>query len=629
MSRRSRETQCRYYVPSHQGVANGQQNGATTSTTASPPNGAGADAEDADGPGTPLAYVPNRAIPPIAPTPPSASPLLPHGRRRGTIVSRRYDPATMQPLYRVRIDPVNALPAPGNGDDDDDDDDRGRVQPPPAAEGTDGQAQRDGMDAVDDPDGCAEEHTAPLADILAWVSPAELERFELEWEDDVVVMIDEEGAVLLVSKEAQRAMMGWGQQPPSAAASGPAAAVAVVPAAADALAGEAEAGAGAAVPPVKLKRGRKKKPTKEFVDMLPARRRRGRPPKVMKMEDVMGVVGGDGENAQDSEEAVETASETAEYGEWVNPAHVRGTAPESVVPDRRDEREEMALSDSSDEDPLGKWRTAGELLETEQSTVRSTTSRRGSSRADAAQRGKARRNGSVPAGEPSMPASPVRRSMSSNGARLRRSSMSSNNSAANSFRTADSRRHSMRSSATPSRSSSGTGAESRAAGLLSTFHSTQKPSSRRKRAEEKHPNGDPEASPRATESITKTKRRRTSTTVPTTSALHQASSMLHPPAEGSSWEPEVEDEEEYEIESIISDQLFGNTWYYLVKWANWPPDEHSWFTEEELDGAREVLDAYLEQVRRKNRKGSKKGKERAVEGQLEWDHDEDVEMALR
>ncbi|KAL0258510.1 hypothetical protein SLS55_006006 [Diplodia seriata] len=619
MSRRRKERarQYRSHSPSHQGLANGLQNGATTTTT-STTNGA-ADTEDEDG--TPLAYVLNRAIPPIAPTPPAACPLLPLGRR-AAIVSRRYDPATMQPLYRVRVDPVDVLPARDDDDDDDnDDDDRGRVQSAAAAEGADGHAEGDGLNGVDDADGWAEDRTVPLADILAWVSPAELERFELEWEDDVVVMIDEEGAVLLVSKEVQRAMMGWGQQPPSAAAaaaaaaSGPDAAV-VVPAAGDAPADEA--GAGAAVPSGKLKRGRKKKPTKEFVDMLPARRR-GRPPKTAKL---MGVVVEDSENAQESEEVVETASETAEYGEWVNPAHVRGTAPDSVVPDWRDEREE---SDSSDEDPLGNWTAAEGLLKTK----RSATPSRGFSRADTAQRGKARRNGSVPAGEPSMPASPVRRSMSSNGARLRRSSMSSNNSAANSFRTADSRRHSMRSSATPSRSSSGTGAEDRAAGLLSAFHSTQKSSSRRKRAEVKHSNGTAEASPRDTESITKTKHRRTSTTVPTTSALHQASSMLHPPAEGSSWEPEVDEEEEYEIESIIRDQLLGNTWYYLVKWANYPQDEHSWFTEEELDGAREVLDAYLERVRRKKRKGSKKGKERAVESQLEWDHDEDVEMALR
>ncbi|KAL1617847.1 hypothetical protein SLS54_007629 [Diplodia seriata] len=494
-----RDRQRRSHSPSHQGVANGLQNGATTTTSTT--NGA-ADTEDEDG--TPLAYVPNRAIPPIAPTPPSACPLLPLGRR-AAIVSRRYDPVTMQPLYRVRVDPVDALPARDDDDDDnDDDDDRGRVQSA-AAEGADGQAEGDGLNGVDDADGCwAEDRTVPLADILAWVSPAELERFELEWEDDVVVMIDEEGAVLLVSKEVQRAMMGWGQQPPSAAAaaaaaaSGPDAAV-VVPAAGDAPADEA--GAGAAVPSGKLKRGRKKKPTKEFVDMLPARRR-GRPPKTAKL---MGVVVEDSENAQESEEVVETASETAEYGEWVNPAHVRGTAPDSVVPDRRDEREE---SDSGDEDPLGNWTAAEGLLETK----RSATPSRGSSRADTAQRGKARHNGSVPAGEPSMPASPVRRSMSSN---------------------------------------------------------------------------------------------------------------------GSSWEPEVDEEEEYEIESIIRDQLLGNTWYNLVKWANHPQDEHSWFTEEELDGAREVLDAYLERVRRKKKKGSKKGKERAVESQLEWDRDEDVEMALR
>lgn len=40
------------------------------------------------------------------------------------------------------------------------------------------------------------------------MSPAELERFKLEWEDNIVFITDEDGAILLVSREVQRAMMG-------------------------------------------------------------------------------------------------------------------------------------------------------------------------------------------------------------------------------------------------------------------------------------------------------------------------------------------------------------------------------------------------------------------------------------
>ncbi|OJD30231.1 chromo domain shadow [Diplodia corticola] len=624
-------------------------NGATkTTTSARRPNGAAAaaaDAENDDRPATPLPYVPNRAIPPIAPTPPSACPLpLPPGRR-ARIVSRRYDPVSMQPLYRVRIEACSSPPAPalkqqqrrkqryegspssslggrgyhdGYDDDDDDDADRGTSDAairmtttqngggaPPVVLPADDKDDNDENDDDDD----VEEHTAPLADILSWVSAAELERFELAWEDDVVVMVDEEGAVLLVSREAQRAMMGWraqerqqgqqGQQHDERKAVASAAADGGVEVAAAAAAAAAAMSEGE-------KKGRKlkgkKKPTREFVDLLPPRRRRGRTPKTAKV--MMGVVGVEEEALQTVEDTVEgegdvdvdvdALSETAEYGEWVNPAKVRGMVSESGAPDRgsgggSNEKDELALTDASeDEHHLGKWRAGVDLLSAERSEA--------SSRASTTQRYMTTGDGSTPFDDTLMPASPVRRSMSSRGASLRRSSLASNNSAAHSFRTADSRIRSRQASAALSRSSFKTGAENGAASLLSAFNSTQNSSSRRQGAQQNIDDSDASAgsSKQAAAKRKNSERRRSPITVPTTSTRHQASSMLHPPAEGSSWEPEVAEEEEYEIESIIRDQFFEGKRYYLVKWANWPPDEMSWFAEEELDGAREVLDAYLE-----------------------------------
>lgn len=112
--------------------------------------------------------------------------------------------------------------------------------------------------------------------------------------------------------------------------------------------------------------------------------------------------------------------------------------------------------------------------------------------------------------------------------------------------------------------------------------------------------------------MVKESKRRLSTTL----ALHNASSMLHPPAEGISWEPEEreEEEQEYEIESIITHKAFAGDTYYLVKWANWPPDNESWFTAEELEGAQEVLDEYLDNIRREMKGKNGKGKGRMVPG---------------
>lgn len=90
--------------------------------------------------------------------------------------------------------------------------------------------------------------------------------------------------------------------------------------------------------------------------------------------------------------------------------------------------------------------------------------------------------------------------------------------------------------------------------------------------------------------------------------------MLHPPSEGLSWEPEPEEEDEYEIESILEHKEFAGDTYYLVKWAHYPLDNESWFTAEELEDARELLDEYLAALKR-----TKKGKGRAVE--LDWNGD--------
>lgn len=587
---------------------------ATTTTPAAAANGYQKDNEA----GSPfsLYYLRNRDIPPITPTPPSDCPL--GCQRRTKIVSRQYDITSGQPVYRVRVERyVPGEKKSREAGDANGDGWRGKMG---RDGGVDGHGINGDRDAGDDE---AEEYSVGLADILDWVSPAELERFELEWEDDMVFITDEDGAVLLVSREVQRAMMGL----PAAAADGsPDAAGAVVVST-------------HAVGLEKMKKI-KKKPTREFVDTLPPVRRRGRPPKKMlKTAQVMGVVGGEDPEEVEPEiepeaelETVETGSETAEYGEWVNPANVRGTA---AVPGSADETDELALSEENNQ-PLGRWTASGDILSREQSSVPSEyaarTRRRGrsataSTASSHAQRRRATPSNVAPPSNMSLTASPVRKSTSTRGARLRRSSISSSGSTAQSFHSASSQRRSLRSSAAPSRSGSEARVNDRATSLLSASNFTRQPRSQRQETEESDPIADLNATPHASQStITGTqgsKRRRSSAAIATPSTRHQASSMLHPPAEGASWEPESE-EEEYEIESIIKHEFAGGEWHYLVKWANWPPDEVSWFREEQLVDARDVLDRYLESVKRKKERAkSKKGKERPVEDE---DEDGDVDM---
>ncbi|KAF4544287.1 Chromo domain-containing protein [Lasiodiplodia theobromae] len=308
-----------------------RRNGVTTATAATTPAAAanGDQKPDEAERHWPLYYLPNRDIPPITPTPPSDCPL---GRRRRTeIVSRQYDIASGQPVYRVRV--RRCVPGEERsreaGDTNGDGGKRrmgwdGGVD----GHGTNGDNAEGGRDVADDDDD-AEEYSVGLADILDWVSPAELERFELEWEDDMVFITDEDGAVLLVSREVQRAMMGW----PTTGGTEQTPAVPIAPHEAAVADGPPDAAEAAAVSthtvgPGKIKKT-KKKPTKEFVDGLPPVRRRGRPPKKMlKTAEVMGVVGGEDREEVEPEvgpevelETVETGSETAEYGAWVNPAN--------------------------------------------------------------------------------------------------------------------------------------------------------------------------------------------------------------------------------------------------------------------------------------------------------------------
>lgn len=579
----------------------------------------------------PPTYVPRRDIPPIAPTPSHTCPLGPAAR--AALLSRRYDLASGQPLYRVRVEHLRArsasapAPTPGSREDDNREVER------------------------------TEEVGVWLADVLAYVSPAELERFELAYEEDVVVVVvDGEGAVLLASKEARQQMMaGWrgGEERPRWPAQGA--------------------------------RG-KKAPERAFVDLLPPDRRRGRPKKVRTAE-VMGVVDGDEDAGGEglAQTATDTGSETHEYGDWVDPASVRGTAPVEGGKDEKTERDELAASEDSGEQ-LGLWRARGEFEQpptahhssrrASRSRTKSGTSSNVDATAKSRTRGRPKKRETTDHGNPrrtasilsmtsssisesrssrgahtksgtssgvdaseedgprsrqkkreatdygttrrtssvmSTTSSSVSASRSTNGARLRRSSVSSNEF----FRSVNSHRTSTRSSTAASRSGSLAAAANGAANLLSAFGSTQ--TSRRKNKAREGFLHDPDATPRASQQnkssrdgMAKESKRRLSTT----SALHNASSMLHPPAEGISWEPEEpeEEEQEYEIESIITHKAFAEDTYYLVKWANWPPDNESWFTAEELEGAQEVLDEYLDNVRRKMKGKNGKGKGRMVEG---------------
>ncbi|CAN6487080.1 unnamed protein product [Victoria cruziana] len=122
---------------------------------------------------------------------------------------------------------------------------------------------------------------------------------------------------------------------------------------------------------------------------------------------------------------------------------------------------------------------------------------------------------------------------------------------------------------------------------------------------------------------------------------HEPQCLLQP-------EPTKLDEGFYEIEDIRKKRTRKGQVQYLIKWRGWPETANTWEPEENLQGCRDILEAYDERssksVRKRRRKthysikkkrttpfivpsraGRKKGKEeRSVEGSEEEDEEEEA-----
>ena len=57
----------------------------------------------------------------------------------------------------------------------------------------------------------------------------------------------------------------------------------------------------------------------------------------------------------------------------------------------------------------------------------------------------------------------------------------------------------------------------------------------------------------------------------------------------------IDNEEEFEIETIVSHRRKGNQWQYLIRWKGYPTSDNSWEYEDNLEHSKETLNAYKEQ----------------------------------
>jgi hypothetical protein len=56
--------------------------------------------------------------------------------------------------------------------------------------------------------------------------------------------------------------------------------------------------------------------------------------------------------------------------------------------------------------------------------------------------------------------------------------------------------------------------------------------------------------------------------------------------------PDLEDEDEWEIEEVKDKGIIKNQVHYLVKWEGWPTEYNQWIPEEDMDNARLAIQRY-------------------------------------
>lgn len=56
--------------------------------------------------------------------------------------------------------------------------------------------------------------------------------------------------------------------------------------------------------------------------------------------------------------------------------------------------------------------------------------------------------------------------------------------------------------------------------------------------------------------------------------------------------PELEDEDEYEVEEVRDEKKIQGATHFLIKWKGWPSEYNQWVPQENMANATGAIDAY-------------------------------------
>jgi len=66
--------------------------------------------------------------------------------------------------------------------------------------------------------------------------------------------------------------------------------------------------------------------------------------------------------------------------------------------------------------------------------------------------------------------------------------------------------------------------------------------------------------------------------------------------------PDLEDEEEWEVEEVKDEAVLKEELYYLVKWEGWPTEYNLWVLAHNIGNAKEVIQRFEKAKAKKARK---------------------------